>query len=33
MPNERSQVVAAETLEAKGWSYIPEEISWVRMKI
>jgi CCR4-NOT transcriptional regulation complex NOT5 subunit len=32
MPNERAQIVAAESLEAKGWVYIPDEISWVRMK-
>lgn len=32
MPNERAQIVAAESLETKGWTYIQEEISWVRMK-
>jgi CCR4-NOT transcriptional regulation complex NOT5 subunit len=32
MPNEHAQITAAETLEAKGWTYIEEEICWVRMK-
>ena len=32
MPNEKAQVVAAESLEAKGWTYLPEEVCWVKMK-
>ena len=30
MPNEKAQIQAAEALEARGWTYIEEDILWVR---
>ena len=33
LPNDRQQIVAAETLTARGWTYIPEDMRWVRMKV
>jgi CCR4-NOT transcriptional regulation complex NOT5 subunit len=32
MPNDRYQLVAAETLTSRGWTYVAEEMRWVRMK-
>ena len=32
MPNDRAQVDAAEELEQRGWTYIEEEMIWVKHK-
>jgi|LakMenEpi03Aug12_release.lakeMendotaPanAssembly.Ray.scaffolds.fasta_scaffold1041827_1 CCR4-NOT transcriptional regulation complex NOT5 subunit len=33
MPNDRQQLVAAETLTVRGWTYIVEDMRWVKMKM
>ena len=32
MPGEKAQLQAAEALEHRGWTYIEEDMRWVRMK-
>jgi CCR4-NOT transcriptional regulation complex NOT5 subunit len=31
MPGEKAQLQAAESLEQRGWTYIEEDMRWVRM--
>ena len=32
MPNDRAQISAANLLQQKGWTYVCEEMRWVKMK-
>ncbi len=33
MPNDKQQVVAAEALTLRGWTYVAEDMRWVKMKV
>jgi len=30
MPNDRSQIEASEELQERGWTYISEEMRWIK---
>ena len=32
MPNDRAQLSAAQLLKSRGWSYVSEEMRWVKVK-
>ena len=32
MPNDRAQLQAAQALSKRGWTYVSEEMRWVKMK-